>query len=201
MILKPQDIVVLLKIAALPQPGWSYAPLALELGMSSSEVHAGVKRLVAAGLLDLQMAYISPMVPPAIRSMIASREMANPVSGGGIQRKGLFDLLRFGVPYIFAPDRGAMTRGVPTAHAAPPLNTQILPDGEPVPVWPDPEGEARGLAFSPLYKSVPLAARNDARLYELLALVDALRGGRARERALAAEYLERRLNGDWDWAP
>ena len=52
----------------------------------------------------------------------------------------------------------------------------------------------RGYAFSPLYPSVPAAALQDSRLYELLALVDAIRDGRARERNLAAKELEARLD-------
>jgi hypothetical protein len=62
------------------------------------------------------------------------------------------------------------------------------------PVWPYPEGPVRGIAFAPLHKNVPQAALADARLYELLALSDALREGRARERKLAAAELERRIS-------
>ena len=47
----------------------------------------------------------------------------------------------------------------------------FIADGEPPPVWPDPEGEVRGMAFSPLYKSVPKAAQRGPKLYELLVLV------------------------------
>lgn len=54
MILKPQDIVILLKIVALSEGQWSYASLATELAMSTSEVHAGIKRAVAARLMDAQ---------------------------------------------------------------------------------------------------------------------------------------------------
>jgi hypothetical protein len=50
-----------------------------------------------------------------------------------------------------------------------------------------------GRAVAPLYRSAPLAAAEDPRLHELLALVDALRVGRARERTLAREELDRRL--------
>jgi hypothetical protein len=42
---------------------------------------------------------------------------------------------------------------------------------------------------------VPAAARQDESLWELLALVDAIRIGSARERGLAAEELEKRLRG------
>jgi hypothetical protein len=63
----------------------------------------------------------------------------------------------------------------------------------PPPVWPDPEGEVRGTATSPIYKSVPKAARQDEQPYELLVLVDAIRGGRAREREIAIKELRERL--------
>ena len=51
----------------------------------------------------------------------------------------------------------------------------------------------RGYSLTPLYPSVPAAAVRDAKLYELLALVDAIRDGRARERSLAAKEIHARL--------
>ena len=62
------------------------------------------------------------------------------------------------------------------------------------PVWRDPDGPVQGAAVKPLYGSVPGAAQRDPELYHLLALVDALRIGRARERALAEKELGERLN-------
>jgi hypothetical protein len=44
-----------------------------------------------------------------------------------------------------------------------------------------------------LYRSAPRAAQRDADLYECLALIDAIRGGRARERKLAEELLQKKL--------
>jgi hypothetical protein len=69
----------------------------------------------------------------------------------------------------------------------------VSSDSEPPPVWPDANGDVRGESFAPLYKSVPVAARKDPKLYELLALVDAIRGGRARERELAKKLIQREL--------
>jgi len=93
----------------------------------------------------------------------------------------------------FPPDHGGLTRGVPTGYAAPPLKDIIAQPNEPPPVWPDPEGDTRGYEFSPLYKTVPKAALKDNRLYELLAIVDAIRDGRAREREIAIKELKARL--------
>jgi hypothetical protein len=168
--LKPQDVCVLLKIVALGRAPWSYSQLAYELGMSASEVHAGVKRAMEASLMRLDEGWGFPD-PPALE-----------------------EFLVHGVRYAFAPARGGLVQGVPTAHAAPPLNRfVILQSEEPPPVWPDPGGTLRGLEFAPLYKSVPQAARRDARLYELLALVDAIRGGDTQQRIVAIRELRERL--------
>ena len=167
MILRPQDIVIVLKLTALGKDDWSYSRLAEELFMSASEIHAGVKRAVAARLLDSQTR--TPL------------------------RQPLEEFLVHGAKYAYPPDRGGLTRGVPTGHAAPPLSALVSHDKEVPPVWPDPDGSTRGYEFSPLYRSVPLAAKRDAKLYELLALVDALRGGQARERVLAERELGVRL--------
>jgi hypothetical protein len=49
------------------------------------------------------------------------------------------------------------------------------------------------VAIDPLYKSMPEACLKDAKLYEALALVDALRIGRAREKNLAQDLLTQLL--------
>jgi hypothetical protein len=166
MPLKPQDLFVVLKLALNDSESPpSYNQLAYELAMSPSKVHDAVKRATAAGLLH------------------GDRRP---------HRRALLDFILHGVTFAFYAERGSVTRGVPTAHAAPPLSREIA-EGELAPVWPDPKGKVRGEAIEPLHKGVPEAARNDADLYELLALVDAIRIGRARERKLAAKHLERRL--------
>jgi hypothetical protein len=78
---------------------------------------------------------------------------------------------------------------------------KVVADGEPPPVWPHPEGEVRGIGFSPLHKSAPVAASQDAAFYDLLALVDVLRAGRARERAIAGRELQKRLKTHGDTKP
>ena len=86
-----------------------------------------------------------------------------------------------------------MTRGMPTGYAAPPLLELITQPDEPPPVWPDPEGQMRGYEFSPLYRSATRACKVDPKLYELLALVDAIRDGRARERKIAVKEIQSRI--------
>ena len=92
----------------------------------------------------------------------------------------------------FRVEKGAMTRGLPTAHAAEPLKRRLTQE-EPLPVWPYEKGPVRGYAFSPLYKRAAEAALKDQNLCELLALVDAIREGAARERDLAKRELSSRL--------
>jgi hypothetical protein len=165
---KSQDVVVLLKWLCCPAEK-SYADLASELGMSVGEVHGATQRAAEAGLLD--------------------RENKRP------RINALREYLVHGVKYAFPAHRGAPSRGMPTSYAAPPLREHFPQDDakDLPPVWPDPEGKVRGYALEPLFRSVPYAARRDPQLYDLLALVDALREGRARERNLAAIELGRRL--------
>jgi hypothetical protein len=173
MILKPQDVVILLKLVTIGKEDWSFSTLSAALFMSPSEVHAGVHRAIAAKLATK----IIDRIIPAIRS--------------------LEELVIHGLRYVFVPDRGEITRGMPTLHAGPPLSQMLVSSNDPPPVWPDPEGNVRGQSFSPLYKSVPKAAKQDHQLYELLVLVDAIRGGRPREREMAKKELSKRLK-DYD---
>jgi hypothetical protein len=103
------------------------------------------------------------------------------------------EFLVHGVKYAFPAEHGGSTRGVPTSYAAAPLNRLIAAGKEPIPVWPHPEGKKRGIALAPLYKTVPDAALRDPALYQKLALVDALRDGRVRERKLAEQELKKLL--------
>lgn len=169
MVLKPQDLLVVLKMVALGRAAsWTYNGLAFELGMSPSEVHSGVKRAVRADLARWN----------------EGGAPARPVT------RSLEEFVLHGVRHVFVPDRGGETRGLPTAWAAPVMRDQVLASSEMPPVWPHPEGMERGLEFSPLYRAAPGAALRDPRLYDLLALVDTLRAGRARERKLAGSLFK-----------
>lgn len=168
--LKPQDILVLLKLVVLGNRDWAYNKIAVELDMSSSEVHAACKRALAANLAMKDDNRVIPNI------------------------RNLEEFITHGLKYVFVAERGEMTRGIPTAYAAEPLSKVIVGDNEPVPVWPHANGKVRGMAFMPLYKSAPEAALRDSNLYKLLALTDAIRGGRARERNIAIKELKQWLN-------
>lgn len=180
MELLPQDLVVVLKLAASGPSTWTYAKLGKELWMSPSQVFASVDRAEVSRLLE------SPAIPPPP----GYRRRALP----RINRANLKEFLIHGAKYVFPVQRGGLVRGIPTAHAAPPLNGRIAQSFELPPVWPSADGSVRGTEFSPLYKNVPKASERDPKLYELLALVDAIRDGRAREREIAVEELSHRID-------
>ncbi len=163
--MRPQDIVVLLKIIAIGDNEWLHHTLAQDLGISQSEVSQSLNRSRYAGLID------------------DSRK--------NIMRMALLEFLQSGLRYVFPAKPGALVRGVPTAHSASPLNKIIQSDEDYV--WPSANGQSRGQAITPLYPSVLDAIKKDATLYELLALVDAIRVGKAREKELAKKELEKRL--------
>jgi hypothetical protein len=82
---------------------------------------------------------------------------------------------------------------MPTVWSSPTLAGHFQSSEIEKPVWPDPEGAERGNAVAPLHASVPKAAKRDPHLYELLAFLDAVRIGRARERNLANDLLKKEL--------
>jgi hypothetical protein len=165
--LLPQDVVVLAKLVSYGGERPPIARVAGDLALSPSQVHASLKRLERSRLVDAQTG--RPLL------------------------KAVEEFLIHGVKYAFPVQRGEATRGVPTAYAAPPLSRQIVDNGDLPPVWPDPDGEGRGATLEPLHKAAPKAARKDPALHELLALIDALRDGRVRERHLAEKELSARL--------
>ena len=179
--LLPQDVVVMLKlIADGNRTSWTYSELGDELSMSASQVFRSVARAEAARLLSVP--------PPRIGGVEGISLSSRP------NRSNLTEFLVHGVKYCFPVERGGPTRGTPTADAAPPLRQHFDQDFSLPPVWPNAQGSVRGIEFSPLYKNVPQASARDARLYELLALVDAIREGRAREREIAIRELTSRID-------
>lgn len=165
--LKPQDVFVALKIAALGGERWTYPLLAEALGMSLASVHESTKRTIAAGLVNARERRI---ISPALE-----------------------EFLVHGLRYSFSPERGRIARGMPTAGAAPIFRAQLaMPEA--ALVWPHATGTVRGESLTPLYPSVPDAASRDEKLYALLAVADALRVGTAREREVAAGVLKELLS-------
>jgi len=164
-VMKPQDVLLLLKIVSLKDAQWNQNAIASDLCISQSEVSEATKRMKMAGLLD--------------------------VKGKKVMRLALFNFLQYAAKYVFPVMPGALVRGIATSHSAAPLNQEII--SEESYVWPYAKGSERGQAISPLYPSVVEAVQKDKNLYELLILVDALRVGKAREREMAIVILKQRI--------
>jgi hypothetical protein len=173
--LKPQDVLVLVKWALRPKEAWTVRALAAAVGLSPSETLGAIRRLTEARLLG---------------RVGDDTERLSPL------RQNVVEFLLHGLKYAFPARRGSLTRGVPTAHAAPVLRKRLpLQRGAAVPVWPDAQGKVRGESLTPLYRSAVRAAAKDDGVYAALALIDAIRAGSARERALAGGLLEQMIMG------
>jgi len=164
--MRPQDIVVLLKIVALGQKRWRGLDLAQDLLLSASEVSGALERCRQSGLLDS-----------------TKRRVAG---------ASLLGFLEHGLRFVFPAMPGALARGIPTAYSTPPLS-KLIRSTEKI-VWPNAVGTIRGESLAPLYAKAPDACQKDPLLHELLALADCLRIGRARERELAVSQLKQRLD-------
>lgn len=165
--MRPQDVVILLKLSIMSSDNLRFADISEALTISASEVSESLERSRLARLVSED-----------------KREL---------YRVSFFEFLVSGLKYVFPVSPGATVRGMATAHSAPPLNKVIVAQND-LFVWPTPQGTVRGQSIIPLYKTVPEAAMRDSKLYELLALTDAIRVGRAREVNLAIEEFKRCFN-------
>jgi hypothetical protein len=168
-VLRPQDVLVTLTLAAHPERKWTYDMLAQALGMSLSGVHSAVSRASASGLVN----------PRTRRAVVPA----------------LLEFLIHGVRYVFPAERGRRTRGMLTGPSAGPLSERLAASEEAPLVWPHPRGKDRGESLKPLYDTVPEAAAKDPELYTLLTVVDGIRVGGARVREVAALVLKELVPG------
>ena len=163
--IKPQDILLLLKILVIKNKSWRIIDLAHELDISPSEITMGLERLRISGLID--------------------SEKRKP------HKSAILEFLIHGLKYVFPAQIGTIQRGIPTANSLNTPSQKIISDTKYV--WPSEEGEVKGITVSPIYESVPFAVLKDENLHRLLALVDSIRIGRVREQTLARQELEKEL--------
>ena len=166
--MKPQDMLVLFKLLVSKGRDKPYSEYATEIFLSTSELHASIKRLE--------------------KNRLFSKEMNMVVVSF------LKEFLFHGAKYVFPPEIGVKTRGIPTSYGAEPLKNELLQPDEEIPVWPDPEGTHKGVSFLPIYKSVLKASKKDEKLYRLLTLFDAIRSERARVRKIAEELMDKEIS-------
>ena len=150
---------------------YSVRVLAHLTGISKSQVSLAFNRCLAVGLLK------------------KDRRSGIPV----INQRALCEFIVYGVRYAFPVFPGPVTRGITTSMVAPVFNTPLMSAGELMPVWPDARGQSKGQSVEPLFKSATTAIKQDPALYQLLALVDAIRIGQPREKNLAVSLLQKYL--------
>jgi len=166
IVLSPLDILILLKVISLGKQEWLQVDLAKALGISQSEVSKSLNRLKKSWLLAPNASIV-------------------------VMRENVLEFLCYGIKYIFPQLPGSIVRGMPTAHSAPILRSEILSNENYV--WPYARGQVRGQSITPLYPTAPKASIEDRKLYELLALIDAIRIGNAREKELSHKKLRSRI--------
>lgn len=163
--MRPQDVVILLKLATIHHQDWQYRDLSASLFISISEISAALNRSAIAGLYS-----------PHSRT---------------VKRTAMMEFIQFGVRYVFPQIPGPIVTGIPTAHAHSFYRDLLISDQ--TYVWPCSEGTERGQAILPLHAGVPQAAMADPLLYKLLASIDVLRIGRPREIKIAIAELKTHL--------
>lgn len=173
MELKPQDTLLVLKYWSLKRSGVmaSVRGISEEIGISASEVSKGTKRLIASHL-------------------VVER------SGSVFAENGaLLEWLCYGVRYAYPQESVGYGRGMPTSWNCPVLESEMTPPSPPF-VWPVSSGESEGALIKPIHDSVPLAARRDDDMYRAMSLLEAIRGGKPRELAIARDLLSKQIKGN-----
>lgn len=165
--MRPQDIVVLLKLITCGEDKLLLKDLSSQLFISLSEISESLNRSAIAGLLEPQQRTVN--------------------------WKAFLEFLEHGLQYVFPSQPGAVTYGVYTGHSASALYQHFTSDEKFV--WADKTGKERGQSISPLYPSVIKAAKKDQLLFKLLALCEIIRIGDVKEKPLAVMFLKDIIKG------
>lgn len=166
--MRPQDIVILLKILSYEEKPWQYRDLSAALSISISEVSESLNRSSLAGLIDQER-----------------RE---------VFRESLMEFIQFGLPYVFPQSPGPVVTGIATAHSHPFYKSKFVTEANYV--WASADGDLRGQAIEPLYKGAVKAAQEDPLLYKMLVSIDIIRVGRSREVNQAVQELKNSILGE-----
>lgn len=163
--MRPQDIVVLLKILCYGTTSWYNKDLANDLYLSTAEISNSLERSAFSGLIDTEKKKV--------------------------RTQALLDFLKAGIQYVFPQKPGNISRGMLTVHSHLFMQNHIV--SEQYYVWPDADSDYKGISVQPLYPGVVKAVKKDEKLYLMLALIDILRIGKTRERKIAITELEKLL--------
>ena len=148
------------------KPGATFEQVAKGLLISQSTAFKSVQRLQHAGLSPLEERKTNLLA--------------------------FLEFVQHGLRYVCPVALGPVRQGVPTAHAGPDL-AELIAFGDDAYVWPYRDGAVRGRSVEPLVPRAAELVTLAPDTYAVLALLDAVRGGRARERNLGMEALRRHL--------
>lgn len=165
--MRPQDVIILLKLAIDGEEGSRIKDLSSKLFLSGSEVSESLNRSSIAGLLL-----------PGSRTVNAD---------------SFLNFLEHGLQYVFPAQLGPVMQGMFTAHSESSLYLSF--SSEEKLVWADELGKERGPTILPLYPTVVKAVKKDRTLYRLLALCDIIRVGDASDKNKAVWHLREVFRG------
>ena len=159
--MRPQDVVILLKILSGGSEGLKIKQLSDSLFISASEISESLNRSTICGLL-----------------LQDSRT---------VNKEPFLKFLEHGLPYVFPAQLGPVMKGIYTAHSESSLYLSF--SSEEKLVWADEFGKERGQTILPLYPTVIKAIKKDRQLYKLLALCDIIRIGDTSEKNKAVWHI------------
>lgn len=170
--LKPQDTLLVLKYWSLRQGRQesSVRGIADSTAISASEVSKGTRRLIDSHLVVERNDYVFP------------------------ETGALLEWLSYGVRYAYPQESVGYGRGMATSWNCPLLVSDMVPPVPPL-VWPVTGGEVDGALIKPFHAAIPFAASRDEYLYRALSVVEAIRGGKPRELAVARDLLKNLIKG------
>ena len=169
--MKGQDVVLMLVLRLHPQDKWTLEELSRLLGQSTSQCFAARNRLRDAHLLSI-----------------------DPTKPWHVPGDNFAEYLIHGFKFDFPAKLGAPVRGMPTAYSSEFVSKQFRGDDSRMGgvVWPSPNGKVVGRSLSPVHSSQLNILANPGydNLYRVLACMDLLRIGQAREKVWAAKEIE-----------
>ena len=170
--LKGQDVAIVIKLLLKhnAKEKVEFKVIAHELFISQSEVTKSIKRLQTARLL--------------------TRYSDDTIE---LHKHEMMEFFVHSVKYNFPAEVNIATRGMAAAYSALPIKKTIVSDE--CYVWPYIQGESKGLALTPLYKTLPNALDRspDEKFYAIISALDLLRLGGKRENKIAKELLENHI--------
>lgn len=206
--IKSQDFLILIKLISLQKELFkkSHYPITQESYLDENSYEFFLKNSLSLRGIGSSLGISKTEIGASLRRCEDSRLLTFYDSGSlgssnlnqanwHINKKALFELIRYAIPYFFPVEQLGLNYGLVTGVSAPILMKELTSGGATSYIWASEYGSTYGQAIEPLYKSVPFAAINDVFVYDCFALIDAYRMGRAREKDVVLGLLDELLMG------